>query len=97
MTHPVKPGTLAGSTALASGNGSTVMAGEHAHAQEVVAAAFAAAEQGAGMSADAMGRALIQAVVERYLTYRTPADVGSELSYLAESLDDDAPVVTRGC
>ena len=73
------------------------MAGEHAHAQQVVDAAFAAAEQGAAMSADAMGRALIQAVVERYLAYRTPDDVRSELSYLAESLDDDAPVVTRGC
>lgn len=73
------------------------MAGEHARARELVAAAFAAAEQGAAMSADAMGRALIQAVVERYLEYRSLDDIRSELAYLAESLDDDAPVVTRGC
>lgn len=96
MARAAIPGTLPGSTALKSNEGK-VMAGEHVHAQEVVAAAFAAAEQGAAMSADAMGRALIQAVVERYLTYRAPADVRSELAYLAESLDDDAPVVTRGC
>lgn len=49
------------------------------------------------MSPDAMGRALIRAVVERYLGYRTREDVRNELAYLVDSLDDDAPVVTRGC
>lgn len=73
------------------------MAGEHAHAREVVIAALAAAGERSDMSADAMGRALIQAVVERYREYRTLADIRAELDYLAASLDDDEPVVTRGC
>ncbi|MFZ5652975.1 MAG: hypothetical protein ACOY42_01030 [Pseudomonadota bacterium] len=73
------------------------MAGEHAQARELVAAAFAAAGERPEMSPDAMGRALIQAVVERYLAYRSLDDVRSELAYLAESLDDAEPVVTRGC
>ncbi|MCC6295736.1 MAG: hypothetical protein IT469_03395 [Pseudomonadales bacterium] len=73
------------------------MAGESCYAREVVAAALAAAQERAEMSADAMGRALIQAVVDRYREYRTLADIRSELDYLAASLDDDEPVVTRGC
>lgn len=73
------------------------MAGECGYAKEVVAAAFRAAEEAPEMSADAMGRALIQAVVTRYREYRTLGDICSELEYLAESLDDDEPVVTRGC
>lgn len=73
------------------------MAGECGYAEEVVTAAFRAAEAVPEMSADAMGRALIQAVVARYREYRTLGDICSELEYLAESLDDDEPVVTRGC
>ncbi len=73
------------------------MAGEQTHAQAVVAAAFSVGAQEAEMSPDAMGRALIRAVVERYLGYRTREDVCNELAYLVDSLDDDAPVVTRGC
>ena len=73
------------------------MAGESGYAREVVEAAFAAAAGRSDMSADAMGRALIQAVVERYQGYHSLADIRSELGYLAESLDDDEPVVTRGC
>lgn len=73
------------------------MAGEFGYAREAVAAAFAAAEEHPEMSADAMGRALIQAVVAHYRQYRTCRDISSELGYLAESLDDDEPVITRGC
>ncbi len=49
------------------------------------------------MDVDAMGRALVQAVIEHYLSYRDIGDVRRELEYLVESLDDDDPVVTRGC
>ncbi|MBK8132527.1 MAG: hypothetical protein IPK48_07335 [Gammaproteobacteria bacterium] len=73
------------------------MAGEFGYAQGVVDAAFAAADQRQDMSPDAMGRALIQAVIDRYRRYRTSSDVGNELMYLAGSLDDDEPVITRGC
>jgi hypothetical protein len=73
------------------------MSGESCYAQDVVDAAFAAADARPEMSADAMGRALIQAVIARYRQYRTARDIGSELGYLAESLDDDEPVITRGC
>lgn len=73
------------------------MAGEFGYAQGVVDAAFAVAGERSDMSPDAMGRALIQAVVDHYRQYRTSADVSHELSYLADSLDDDEPVITRGC
>jgi len=73
------------------------MSGEFCYAQSVVDAAFAAADERPDMSADAMGRALIQAVIARYRQYRTNRDIGNELDYLAESLDDDEPVITRGC
>ena len=51
----------------------------------------------AEMDADATGRAIIQAVIEQYRQYRDVADIGRELDYLRDSLDDDDPVVTRGC
>ncbi len=73
------------------------MAGEFGYAQGVVDAAFAMAEERSDMSPDAMGRALIQAVIGHYRQYRTSSDVGNELAYLADSLDDDEPVITRGC
>lgn len=73
------------------------MAGEFSYARDVVDAAFAAAGARPDMSPDAMGRALIQAVIDHYRQYRTSGDVSNELTYLAESLDDDEPVITRGC
>ncbi len=73
------------------------MSGESNFAGTIVNQAFTDAEARPDMDVDAMGRALIQAVVTRYLTYRSVADVSQELSYLVESLDDDDPVVTRGC
>jgi hypothetical protein len=76
---------------------SEAMAGEFGYAQGVVDAAFATADERPDMSPDAMGRALIQVVIDHYRRYRTSGDVSSELIYLAESLDDDEPVITRGC
>lgn len=73
------------------------MSGESKYAKAVVAQSLEEARTRSTMDADAMGRALIQAVVEQYLTYRDHADVARELEYLVESLQDDEPVVTRGC
>ncbi len=73
------------------------MSGESSYARTVVAQTLEEARKRPTTDADAMGRALIQAVVEQYLTYRDHADVARELEYLVESLQDDAPVVTRGC
>lgn len=46
---------------------------------------------------DSMGRALINAVIERYLEYRSPQDIASELQFLIDNLDEDEFVITRGC
>ena len=73
------------------------MAGEYAYARELVGAAIFAAADNPNMDADVMGRAIIQVVVEHYRKYRTGADISQELDYLVSSLDDDEPVVTRGC
>lgn len=73
------------------------MSGESKYAREVVAGALAEAADRTDMDQDAMGRAIIQAVVSRYLTYRSADNVGRELEFLIESLNDDDPVVTRGC
>ncbi|MEZ0150292.1 MAG: hypothetical protein AB9Q19_13415 [Candidatus Reddybacter sp.] len=73
------------------------MSGESVYASKVVEQACQDATDRSEMDSDAMGRAIIQAVVERYLKYRTIGDVGQELEYLVESMDDDEPVVTRGC
>lgn len=73
------------------------MSGESSYAKTVVAQTLQEARTRPTMDADAMGRALIQAVVEQYLTYRDSADVARELEYLVESLQDDDPVITRGC
>ncbi len=74
-----------------------VVSGESVYANKIVEKAWQDATDRAEMDSDAMGRAIIQAVVERYLQYRTIGDVGQELEYLVESMDDDEPVVTRGC
>lgn len=73
------------------------MSGESSRAKAVITGILAEADASASMDRDAMGRALIQAVVEQYRTYRSAKDIAQELAYLAESLDDDDPVVTRGC
>ena len=73
------------------------MSGESSHAKIVVQQALDDAESRPDMDKDAMGRAIVVAVVEQYLSYRSVKDVAQELEYLAESLDDDDPVVTRGC
>ena len=73
------------------------MSGESSHARAVVLQVLDDAESRPDMDRDAMGRAVILAVVDQYLGYRSVEDVRQELEYLAESLDDDDPVVTRGC
>lgn len=73
------------------------MAGEYAKARELVAAAIMSAIEHPGMDADVMGRAIIQVVVEHYCKYRSNADISQELEYIVSCLDDDAPVITRGC
>lgn len=46
---------------------------------------------------DSVGRAIINAVIEQYQTYRSAEDIASELQYLADNLDEDEFVITRGC
>lgn len=73
------------------------MSGESNYARELVTKAFAEARTRVEMDPDALGRAVIQAVVEQYREYRSLDDVVRELNYLCDSLDDDDPVITRGC
>ena len=73
------------------------MSGESTHARALVMQALDEAQSRPDMDSDAMGRAIIQAVVDQYLSYRSVKDVMQELQYMTESLDDDNPVVTRGC
>lgn len=73
------------------------MSGESSHAKKLVLQALDDAQSRPDMDKDAMGRAIIFAVVDEYLSYRSVKDVTQELQYLTESLDDDNPVVTRGC
>ena len=73
------------------------MSGEPVYANTLVEKAWQEASDKTEMDSDAMGRAIIQAVVEKYLQYRSIKDIGQELEYLVESMDDNDPVVTRGC
>ena len=73
------------------------MSGESPHAKNLVIQALDEAQSRPDMDRDAMGRAIIFAVVDEYLSYRSVKDVTQELQYLTESIDDDNPVVTRGC
>ena len=73
------------------------MSGESSHAKNLVIQALEEAQSRPDMDRDAMGRAIIFAVVDEYLSYRSVQDVTQELQYLTESIDDDDPVVTRGC
>jgi hypothetical protein len=73
------------------------MSGEAEVARELVRQAMAAAEQDPKHDKDAMGRALISAVLAEYASYRSTSDIAAELRYLIENLDEDMLVVTRGC
>lgn len=73
------------------------MSGESSYAQELITRAFRDARSRSEMDPDALGRAVIQAVIEQYREYRPLDDIVRELSYLCDSLDDDDPVITRGC
>lgn len=46
---------------------------------------------------DTMGRAIINAVIQRYGEYRGAADIASELQFIIDNLDEDEFVITRGC
>jgi len=73
------------------------MSGETKHATALVAQAMAAADQDPKQDKDSMGRALISAVLTEFLRYRSAEDVAAELQYLADNLEEDEFVVTRGC
>lgn len=73
------------------------MSGESDMARELVRKAMAIAEQDRTGDRDAMGRALISAVLAEYAAYRTTSDVAAELQYFIDNLDEDFIVVTRGC
>ena len=73
------------------------MSGETPFAQELVTQAMTAAHDDPQRDRDSMGRALIHAVLAEFARYRTAEDVANELRYLADNLDEDDFVITRGC
>jgi hypothetical protein len=73
------------------------MAGEAPYAQQIVTDAMKHADNEPSLSKDAMGRAIINAVLSEYRQYRTVADIASELQYIIDNLDEDEFVITRGC
>ena len=73
------------------------MSGETQVAAELVAQAMGAADKDPSQDKDSMGRALISAVLAEFARYRTTNDIANALQYLADNLDEDDPVVTRGC
>jgi hypothetical protein len=73
------------------------MAGESPYAQQLVTQAMQHADREPTLSKDAMGRAIINAVLDEYRKYRTSQDIGSELQYIVDNLDEDEFVITRGC
>lgn len=73
------------------------MSGENTFAKQAVAEALQEAEANSQFDQDAMGRALINAVIEHYKSYRNVADITQELNYIIDNLDEDEFVITRGC
>jgi hypothetical protein len=73
------------------------MSGETSIAKELVANAMAAAEQDPKQDKDAMGRALIVAVLGEFAKYRPARDISAQLQYLADNLEEEHFVITRGC
>jgi hypothetical protein len=73
------------------------MVGEVSFAQKIVTDAMAHAGNEPALSKDAMGRAIINAVLDEYRQYRTTADIASELQYIVDNIDEDEFVITRGC
>ena len=73
------------------------MSGEAEIARELVRKAMTAADQDPRQDKDAMGRALLSAVLAELATYRPASDISAELQYLLDNLDEDTFVITRGC
>jgi hypothetical protein len=73
------------------------MSGESQIAKELVARAMAAAEQDPNQDKDTMGRAVIHAVLAEFARYRRAGDIAQELQYLADNLEEEDFVITRGC
>lgn len=69
------------------------MSGEVQHAKQLIAGAM----DDSRFDRDTMGRAIINAVIERYQEYRGAADIASELQFIIDNLDEDEFVITRGC
>jgi hypothetical protein len=73
------------------------MTGEATHAQQLVTGAMERADRDSSLSKDAMGRAIVNAVLGEYRKYRSADDIASELRYIIDTLDEDDFVITRGC
>jgi len=73
------------------------MPSEHILARQLVEQAMKEADQNPAFDRDMMGRAILNAVIAAFAEYRKPDDVASELRYLADNLDEDEFVITRGC
>jgi hypothetical protein len=73
------------------------MSGEAEIARELVRKVMTAAEQDPKQDKDAMGRALLAALLAELATFRPASDIAAELQYLMDNLDEDTFVITRGC
>ncbi len=73
------------------------MSGENTFAKELVAKAIEEANNNPQFDQDAMGRAIVSAVIAHYQSYRKADDITQELQYVIDNLDEDEFVITRGC
>lgn len=73
------------------------MGGETQAARQLISSAMAQADADPHMDRDSMGRAIINAVIEHYFSYRKLSDIQQELQYTIDNLDADDFVITRGC
>lgn len=73
------------------------MSGENTFAKEIIAEAIDEANRNPQFDEDAMGRAIVSAVISHYQTYRKAEDIAQELQYIIDNLDEDEFVITRGC
>ena len=72
------------------------MSGETSYAQQLVKDAMQHAASNPSLSKDAMGRAVINAVLGEYRQYRSIDDIASELRFIADNFGEDEFVITRG-
>jgi len=73
------------------------MSGESSYVKTVMTQVLEEVSTNPQYSPDPMFRALVSAIIDQYKTYRSGADIASELQSLIDNLSEDEHVVTRGC